>query len=196
MALVRPSIIAIIFGVLAFLWTAAGETSDPVLHVNELPHDIVAECGFIAAADPSATCRIDDYSQRWINTTSRGQLFFIASRSCVGIDMCRTWFVEKASDGVTVLLSVDGRFRLQRSKFSYPSIQTHTVLSNNQSSYSVFKWNGEEYSRTDSKVVYHIEGIECGTAVECESAARTAVKNRDFDKAVKIWETVHGVSWI
>ena len=104
--------------------------------------------------------------------------------------------LEKKLSGVSTLLSIEGNYRLQRGKHRYPTIQVHTVLSDSQSIYRSFEWTGEAYARTDSKLVYQVDGAECGTVEECDHLARTAAENKEYGKAVEIWETVHGVSWI
>lgn len=188
---------AMVFALIAFGWTAAGETSDPILVAGELPLDVIRDC---AADTPSAAqaCygKEEEYTNRWIGRTGKGDLFLVMRAPCADGNGCRVWFVEKTDKGASTLLAVDGQFRLYKSTSAYPTIQTRTVLSTLHSAYNRFEWTGERYARTESKLVYQIDGSECGTRAECRQAARAAMQQEDVDRTVKIWESVHGVSWI
>ncbi len=164
---------AMVFALVAFGWTAAGETSDPILVAGELPLDVIRDC----AVDTSSTAQAcygkeAEYTNRWIGRTGKGDLFLVMRVPCTDGNGCRAWFVEKTDKGTSTLLAVDGQFRLYKSASAYPVIQTRTTLSSVHSAYNRFEWTGERYARTESKLVYQIDGSECGTRAECRQAAR------------------------
>jgi hypothetical protein len=194
----RITLIAMTFAAAAALWTAAGETSDPVLNSSELPADIVTDaCNLSKGSDEAGACQVQDYANRWIGKTVRGDLFVVMGSFCATDDGCRAWLVEKSRTGATsTLLVMSGKFHLRRGANAYPVVETHTEISALNNAYNRFEWNGAAYARTGSKLLYKVDGKECGTREECSNVARQALQHEDFDRAVKIWENVHGVSWI
>jgi len=193
----RTTLIAMTFAAAAALWTAAGETSDPVLNSNELPADIATSaCNPPMVSDEVWACQVQDYANRWIGKTARGDLFVVLGSFCAADDGCRAWLVEKSGTGVTTLLAMNGKFHLRRGANAYPVVETHTEISALNNAYNRFEWNGAAYARTDSQLLYKVDGNECGTREECSNVARKALQHEDIDRAVKIWENVHGVSWI
>ena len=193
----RTTLIAMTFAAAAALWTAAGETSDPVLNSNELPADITASaCNPSMVSDGAGACQVQDYANRWIGKTARGDLFVVMGSFCAADDGCRAWLVEKSAMGASTLLAMNGKFHLRRGTNAYPVVETHTEISALNNAYNRFEWNGAAYARTDNKLLYKVDGKECGTREECGNVARKALQHEDIDRAVKIWENVHGVSWI
>ena len=75
-------------------------------------------------------------------------------------------------------------------------IESYTGMSATEGAYSRYEWTGNTYTRTASRLVYNVDGVECGTREECNDAAREALKQHQVDRAVKILENVNGVSWI
>lgn len=178
----------------AIVWTGAGETSDPDLAVREIPADIASGCAVSAVGELEA-CHQPEFNRRWVGKTARGDLFVVTNELCAGRG-CRAWLVEKADGSAITLLAFDKTFRLRQTAVGYPVIETYSELSATQGAYSRFEWTGATYARTASRLVYQVDGLECGTREECSSAAGQALKQHQVDRAVKIWESVHGVSWI
>ncbi len=183
---------ALITGIVTLVWTGAGETSDPTLTARELPAEIASPC---TAAALLESCSALEFNRRWVSRTARGDLFVVTDDRCRGND-CRAWLVEKSNGSATTLLTFDRNFRLHQSPGAFPVIETYTELSATQAAYGRFEWNGRAYTRTAERLVYRVDGAECGTSDECRTAAAEALKQQQVDRAVKIWENVHGVSWI
>jgi hypothetical protein len=187
-------LIALTAGFTAVVWTGAGETSDPELAVREIPADIASGCAVSAAGELEA-CHQPEFNRRWVGKTARGDLFVVTNDFCTDSG-CRVWLVEKAGGSAVTLLAFDKTFRLHQSAGGYPVIETYSELSATQGAYSRFEWTGANYARTASRLVYQVDGMECGTREECSAAANEAMRRHQVDRAVKIWENVHGVSWI
>jgi hypothetical protein len=185
-------ILASVLAALSAVRTAPGETSDPLLTARELPLDILEGCAPQAAACLEAT----EFASRWIGRTPDGNLFLVLHTLCTEVGSCRGWVVEKSAHGARTLLALTGEFRLSRGSGAFPAIQLRTALNESQNHHARYEWRDSRYVRTDSRVVYRIDGTECGTREECREAAREAMRHQQVDRAVKIWERVHGVSWI
>ena len=184
----------LIVGCAASLWTGTGESSDPVLANRELPADIASACGLTQAGDIGA-CDQASFERRWVAKTARGDLFIVTNERCTGRE-CRAWLVEKTEAAATTLLSFDADFRLREDKNGYPAIESYSALSASEGAYSRYEWNGNAYDRSASRLVYNVDGVECGTREECRHAAGEAIAQKQVDRAVRIWENVGGVSWI
>jgi hypothetical protein len=179
----------------ALLWTATGETSDPVLLERDLPAEVVGRC-LDQVAGQSPACGPDSYlSKFWVGRAADANLFLVRLQPCAD-GPCRAWLVAKTARGVSVLLATSGELSLSSGNGAYPAVQTYSNVSAGQSLVSRFDWNGHQYTRTDAHVVYSVDGQECGSAEECNAAAHDALNVRKIDKALRIWEQVHGVSWI
>ncbi|MHB8535303.1 MAG: hypothetical protein ACYDBW_07655 [Sulfuricaulis sp.] len=178
----------------ALVWTGTGETSDPMLAVREIPADIVTHCKASNTGGLEA-CHQPEFTRRWVGMIGQGNLFVVTNDLCVDSG-CRAWLVRKTAGSVTTLLAFDKTFRLHGGMGGYPVIETYTDLSSNQGAYSRFEWNGSSYTRTANRLVYRVDGEQCGTREQCDTTARDALRHQDVDRAVKIWENVHGVSWI
>lgn len=176
------------------IWTGAGETSDPVLTLRDIPVDIASSCA-VSASGELAACHQPEFSRRWVAKSVAGDLFVVTNELCLGSG-CRAWLVEKSAGSVTTLLIFDKTFRLHEGTDKYPVIESYTELSSTQGAYSRFEWRGAAYARTSNRLVYHVDGKECGTREECGTVAAEALKQQQVDRAVKIWENVHSVSWI
>ncbi len=184
----------LIAGFAAIAWTGAGETSDPVLTDREIPADIATRCTASDAARLEA-CHQPEFTRRWIGKTEHGDLFVVTNELCAGSG-CQAWLIQKAAGSVTTLLAFDRSFHLIGGMGSYPVIETYTDLSSDQGAYTRFEWNGTAYTLTANRLVYSVDGKQCGTRQECSAAAQDAIRHQHVDRAVKIWESVHGVSWI
>lgn len=184
----------LIVGLIATLWTGAGESSDPVLADAEMPTEITNNC-LLTAAEATAVCDARMLSRRWVAKTSRGDLFIVTNEHCTGHE-CRAWLVEKSADHAAALLGFEPSFRLRGEKHGYPVIESYAELSAIESEYHRYEWNGASYAKAASRQVYNVDGRECGTGAECRDAAHEAITQQHVDRAVRIWENVHGVSWI
>jgi hypothetical protein len=182
----------LITGVVAMFWTGAGESSNPALTERELPAEIVDACTATAALE---ACRALEFNRHWVGRSARGDLYVVTNDRCRG-EGCRAWLIEKTATAVRTLLAFEKTFRVFPATGSYPVIETYTGLSATESAYCRFEWNGQAYVRTASRLVYRVDGIECGTREQCRAAADEALKRQQIDRAVKIWEDVHGISWI
>jgi hypothetical protein len=185
---------ALIAGFAALIWTGTGETSDPVLADREIPADIASHCA-VSATGVLEACHQPEFTRRWVAKTGRGDLFMVTNELCQESG-CRAWLVEKSENGVNTLLAFDKTFRLQGAEGGYPVIEAYSEISFTQGAYSRFEWNGAAYARTANRLVYQVDGTECGTREECNAVAREALKLQQVDRAVKILENVNGVSWI
>jgi|SRR3990167_7152486 len=184
----------LIIGFAASVWTGTGESSDPVLADREIPAAIASTCALTPAGEIEA-CDHPTFSRRWVAKTVRGDLFIVTHERCTGSD-CRARLVEKTASAATTLLSFDATFRLREDKGGYPVIESYTGMSATEGAYSRYEWNGNAYARTASRLVYNVDGVECGTREECRRAANEAITHKQVDRAVRIWENVDGVSWI
>jgi hypothetical protein len=189
---IRPLTLVTALAAISAVWTAPGETSDPLLAARELPLDILKGCAPQAAACLEAR----EFASRWIGRTPDGNLFLVLHTPCTEANECRTWVVEKTARGASTLLTLNGEYHLSRGTGAFPSIQLRTVLNESQNHHARYEWRDSRYVRTDSRVVFRIDGAECGTQDECHESAREAMRRQQVDRAVKIWERVHGVSWI
>lgn len=181
----------------ACLWTAAGETSDPVLAWHELPSEIGIGClaGPVATSAAPTCTGEGHHTSHWVGRDTGGDVFLVVRTPCDS-GGCGAWLVQRTGATVRTLLAVTGEFRLQRASKAYPSVQERTALSNDYVRYSRFVWNGTAYVRSETRLVHTVDGFECGTTDECNDAARAALKGDDADRAVRIWQHVHGVAWI
>lgn len=181
----------------AALWAAPGESSDPVLGGHELPPEIRNDCGAAPmAAGTGAVCTGEDYTTRWISRSATGGELFMVLRTPCDASGCRAWLVQRSEQTTRTLLAITGKFRLQRTADPYPAVQERTALSHDYVRYSRFVWDGSGYARTGTRLVHTVDGFECGTRDECFAAAGAALDANQTDRAVRIWQHVHGVAWI
>jgi hypothetical protein len=178
------------FAVCTFAWTGVGESSNPELLVTELPLSIANDC---AAQDDCTTSKA--FVMRWISRNVDSDLFLVRRASCKDQD-CSAWFVEKTPRGTVTRLTVEGGFRLVSGAGGYPDVQATERVSDIENHYSYYVWRGGRYEKTESRVAYSVDGVECGTREECYQVALKAYKASRRDRALKIWETVNNVNWI
>ncbi len=179
---------SLLFGLAAFCWTVAGETSNPQLSSSELPSDVLDNC--------TGTCAEEvEYRSRWVGRTAQGDLFVVGRSGCTPAN-CTYWLVEKGVSSVNMLLELNGAFTLHPFAGRYPAVDVRTRSEEEGVTYLRFEWNGEKYNRTATRRVYEVNGVECGTREECRAAAEHALKAHQVDRALRIWQRVDGVSWI
>jgi hypothetical protein len=191
-----PPLSAVVLALIAVCWTAPGETFDPSLAARDLPEDVLRHC-VPSAVDTANSCVGREHvTSRWIGRTGRGDLFLVLRNQCAETENCQAWFVERTDQESMTLLKVNGEIRLYQGNGVYPTIQQRHDLSDTRITYSRFEWRGDKYVRTEQQIMYRVDGIECGTRSECARIAHEALRHDDADSAVKIYEDVHGVSWI
>lgn len=186
----------IVLALPALVWTGTGESSDPQLQPMELPADILNDCPVVAMTATHSPCRRADFRTQWIGPTPRGDLYWVARDIC-GPEGCRNWLVVRThSGGVLTLLAVTGELRLEFGQENFPVVQTRLELADSYTSYNRFEWSSEQYVRTETRLVHRIDGFECADESQCLTAAQEALREQHPDRAVRIWQQVHGVNWI
>jgi len=171
--------------------SSSGESSNPALTTAELPTDILRDC-----ATDSAPCGENNFNIGWIARLPHGHLFFVKRARCDG-ESCDGWLVAKNEQGATeVMLSVAGDVRIEQGAGKYPIVRTRAELSDSYTSYARYDWTDGHYTRTETRLMHRIDGVECAGEDDCDAAAKRALRNRQPDRAVRIWQQVHGVNWI
>lgn len=187
---IRRLTLSPLIGAALFCWTLVGETSSPTLSARELPRDILNGC------DPTICATQDEFRSNWVGRTQDGDLFVVGPRACAPDD-CLHWLVLKRQSGAKSLLEMRGGYRLHRTSGYYPSVELRThSIDEDDLVRAHFEWNGIEYARTRVQRVYEVNGVECGTREECHATAERAFRAQQTDRALRIWQKVHGVSWI
>lgn len=187
--LIRPMVPALMLGLTAFGWTVENEA--------------VSTTGLDAELRPELGCTLPEgceaalpgFSMHWVSKTRTGNLFLVVRSDCNAGD-CGAWFVERTARGVGMRLNVDGRFRVLNSKGAIPDVETWQDVSDSEVVYTRYRWVAGTFVKADSRTVYRVDGVECGTALQCYETARQAYERHMTDKALNIWEKVHKVSWI
>lgn len=188
MARPRTSYLTWIVFVLALGWTVTDESSNPLLTPGELPAAMAGCLLEPCAGDP-------DYLINWFARSPKGNLFLVTPATCNKSD-CASWLVEKSSDQVMPLFYLLGRYKLVPGEHGYPDVQLRRDLSATEIDFSQFTWRAGRYVQTADERRYRVDGEECGTREECNAVALHALRNQHPEQALKIWETVQGVSWI
>lgn len=184
-----PLFLAVTWATVALVWTGVGESSNPQLRVAELPIDIANACG----ADPHCA-ESQTMMTRWVGKTRHGHLFLVRRQSCYA--PCAAWMVEQTPVGVLTRLTMDGEFRLSIQGRHYPDVEVRRGLSDVRVKVDHYRWTEGRYVRTASQDIYRVDGIECGSVEDCHRAALRAHHDERSDEALKIWDAVHGLSWI
>ena len=178
------------FALCTFAWTSVGESSNPELLATELPLSIVNEC------ETQRTCQgAQEFISRWVSRNQSSDLFVVYRAACTS-DPCGSWLVEKTSQGPVTRLAMYNRFRLINGNNTHPDVEMQRRVSDSQTSYVYYVWAKDHYVKTETRDTYHVNGVECGTRDQCYAEAVKANRNQHTDHALKIWETVHGLSWI
>ena len=154
--------------------------------------------GLAALCGPATTCK--DSAGRvvthWVSRTAAGNLFLVLQNNCTAPGNCGAWFVERTSKGVDLRLNIEGRFRVVRSSQATPDVETWRETSDRESLLTRYAWVGGAYLKVETRTVYRVDGVECGSALDCYQAASQAHDQHQTDRALRIWEQVHKVSWI
>lgn len=191
MSTFSPSYLTAGFVFIGMAWTGVAETSNPLLNATELPSSILDECY------TREVCQVEqEYSTYWLDKTAHGNVFLVTPAKCERVDQCTAWLVEKTAAHVGLLLTMEGRYRLLKGANGYPEVHVKKPLSDTRISYSYFKWQQDNYIKAIGKELYAIDGVECGTIDECHKLALREMQHAQPAQALKIWETVHRISWI
>lgn len=185
------SCLAMTFALCTFAWTSVGESSNPELLATELPLNIVHEC------ETQSTCQgIHEFISRWVSRSSEGSDLFVVHRPSCGSEQCGSWLVEKTPQGPVTRLTLSSRFRFISDNNTHPDVEMQQQVSDIQTVYVYYTWTGNRYVKTETRDAFNVNGVECGTRDQCYAAALKAHRTQHTARALKIWETVHGLSWI
>jgi len=132
----------------------------------------------------------------WISQTNSGNLFLVLQTDCQTPEHCASWFVEHTARGVATRLNIEGQFRVLLSSKPIPDVQTWRALSDTETEYTRYTWTAGAYVKAETHTAYSVDGVECGSALECYQAASKAHAEHNTSRALKIWEKVHNVSFI
>lgn len=138
----------------------------------------------------------DGFQTHWISRTQGGNLFLVIPAQCQTNEQCAASFVERTARGSNTRLNIQGQFRVLHSGKPIPDIQTWRRLSASETEYTRYTWVNGAYLKAGTHTAYSVDGIECGTALECYQAAHQAQAEQRTGKALKILERVHNVSFI
>ena len=133
---------------------------------------------------------------QWVSRTQAGNLFLVVQNSCADPKGCGAWLVERTARGTDLRLDISGQFQVVSSGQRIPDVQTWHVVADNETVYTRYRWVAGTYLKVETRHVYNVDGVECGTAMECYHVASDAHQHHQTDRALKIWEQVHNVSWI
>lgn len=187
----RPALIAGLFALLALGWTSPNEAirtaaPDSDLQPREDECTPPDRCSMVAGG----------YLTHWVSRTGAGNLFLVMQTDCSDLARCNAWFVERTPKGVGMRLNLEGQFRVLNSGKPIPDVQTWREVSDSETVYTRYSWVAGAFLKVETRTVYRVNGVECGTALECYQAAVDAHQKRMTDKALRIWETVHKLSFI
>lgn len=187
----KPLSIAALAAVLTFGSTGSQEAVNlPVLASELVSGD--GNCALNEAC-PAVAGTIETH---WISRTNSGNLFLVLQANCQSPERCASWFVERTARGTATRLNIEGQFRVLHGDKPIPDVQTWRALSDSETEYTRYTWTAGAYLKAETHTAYRVDGVECGTAMECYQAAGKAHAERDTGRALKIWEKVHKVSWI
>lgn len=187
----KPSLVAVLLAVFTLGWTGTNGVVSTVGLETELAKD---DAGCTAAAPCPAVA--GDVLAHWISRTKTGNLFLVMPASCQSVGHCAARFVERTAQGTATRLNIEGQFRVLHSDKSIPDVQAWRALSDSETEYTRYTWTAGAYIKVETRTAYSVDGVECGTALECYQTANKAHAEHKTGRALKIWEKVHTVSWI
>jgi len=192
MHLPLPTLFAAVLGTSLMGWSASNGTAMPGTE---------SEASFPSfECAQSDSCIVSDGATRtythWVGRTPSGNLYLVTQASCPDGGRCGAWFVERTARGLGPQLNVEGRFQIVRNGQRVPDVQTWREVSDSELVQTRYRWLSGAYRKVETRSIYRVNGVECGTAEECNHQAQQAHQQHQTDKALRIWETVHKVSWI
>ena len=186
-----PLTLALLFAAAAFTWTGSNRAVSTATLENEL-HTAQERCQAAELCGASA----DGFHAHWISRTHNGNLFLVMQTQCQTPEHCAATFVERTARGSNTRLNIQGQFRVLHSGKAIPDVQTWRSVSDSEIEYTRYTWLTGAYLKAETHTAYRVNGVECGTALECYQAASQAHVEHHTGKALKILEQVHNVSFI
>jgi len=187
----KPVLMAVLLAVATLGWTGNNEAFSVATLENELVTD--AEDCAVTDRCPAVAANVLTH---WISRTNSGNLFLVLQTDCQTPEHCAAWFVERTARGTATRLNIEGQFRVLQSNQAIPDVQTWRALSETETEYTRYTWTAGAFVKSETHTAYRVDGVECGSALECYQAANKAHAERNTGRALKIWEKVHNVSWI
>ena len=187
----NPILVAVLTAVVTLGWTGGNEA----VSMPALESGLVTGAGECPA---TGRCPVvaGNILTHWISRTNSGNLFLVVQTDCQTPERCPSWFVERTARGVATRLNIEGQFRVIHSSKPIPDVQTWRALSDSETEYTRYTWTAGAYVKVETRTAYRVDGVECGSALECYQAASKAHAERNTGRALKIWEKVHNVSFI
>jgi hypothetical protein len=187
----KPAFLAALLAVVVLGWPVHNEVVSTAALESEL-ETAAAGC----APANSCSTGADEILTHWISRTSNGNLFLVMQTRCQAAEHCAASFVERTARGTATRLNVEGQFRVILGNKPIPDVQTWRALSDTETEYTRYTWTTGAYVKAETRTAYRVDGVECGSALECYQLANKAHAEHNTGRALKIWETVHKVSWI
>lgn len=185
-----PVLLTALLAVVALGWPVHSE----VVSTAALENELTADAG--CASFESCPTVAGEVLTHWISRTHSGNLFVVMQARCPTTEHCAASFVERTARGTATRLNVEGQFRVIQGNKAIPDVQTWRALSDSETEYTRYTWTSDAYIKAETRTAYNVDGIECGSALECYQAANRAHAEKDTGRALKIWEKVHKVSFI
>ncbi len=187
----QPFLVAVLVAVVTLGWTG----SNKAISLPGLESELVSGSADCPTNEPCPVMA-GNILTHWISRTNSGNLYLVLQADCRDPQRCGSLFVERTTRGVATRLSIEGQFRVLHSSKSIPDVQTWRALSDTETEYTRYSWTSGAYVKVETRTAYNVDGVECGSALECYQAASKAHAERNTGRALKIWEKVHKVSWI
>jgi len=187
----NPFLVAVLAAVVTLGWTG----NDEAVSLPTLDSELVSGAGNCAGSERCPVVA-DNVLTHWISRTNSGNLFLVLQTDCQSAERCPSWFVERTARGTATRLNIEGQFRVLNSSKPIPDVQTWRTLSDSETEYTRYTWTAGAYIKAETRTAYRVDGVECGSALECYQTANKAHAERNTGRALKIWEKVHKVSWI
>jgi len=188
----KPFLIAVLTAAVSLGWTGG----NGAVGVAALENELVSVAGDCSAADGRCPEVVGNVQTHWISRTNSGNLFLVLQTDCQTSEHCASWFVERTARGAATRLNIEGQFRVLHSNKPIPDVQTWHALSDSETEYTRYTWTAGAYVKVETRTAYNVNGVECGTALECYQTANKAHADHNTGRALNIWEKVHKVSWI
>lgn len=186
----NPVRLAVLLAAFAFAWTGNHRGVSSFILESEL--QLSQERCRSAEHCPAS----DGFQTHWISRTHSGNLYLVIPAQCQTAEQCAVSFVERTARGSNTRLNIQGQFRVLHSGKPIPDVQTWRRLSASETEYTRYTWVNGAYLKAGTHTAHRVDGVECGTALECYQAAHQAQAERRTGKALKILEQVHNVSFI
>ena len=186
----NPVRLAVLLAAIALAWTGNNHGVSSAILESEL--QLSLERCVRGVRCPAS----DGFQTHWISRTQGGNLFLVISAQCQTTEQCAAAFVERTARGSNTRLNIQGHFRVLHSGKPIPDVQTWRRLSASETEYTRYTWVNGAYLKAGTHTAYSVDGVECGTALECYQAAHQAQAEQRTGKALKILERVHNVSFI